>query len=113
MSEIVISVTDTDLDSILITAIEGGINYWANVRKYSPDGCTAEVRESDQDTAEKPGWHAVDRATVRRGLQVLVTACPRSFAAFLASGTPGDYAPDAGVSDNILQCGIFGSVVYG
>lgn len=115
--DIKIEVTDRDLDNILITAVEGGINYWACVRAYrNAEGapCSVEIQEEiDQGSATFPGWHKVTRAKVKRGLQVMAAKYPHQLAAFVASGKPGDYAPDAEVCDVIIQCALFFEVIYG
>lgn len=116
-----------DLDAIIVTATEGGSNYWADMRRYDHSafddslshhtGVTVEYRENEPDCATLPGWHKVNRDLVLRGLQVIAEKYPHLFASFLKSGgsnaEPGDYAPDADLSDAIVQAGIFGELVYG
>lgn len=103
-----IEVTDQELIDILVTAVEGGSNYWARFRKYDCDAGTVEVRESDQDTADKPGWHKIGPEDIARGLQLAAEFEPRTF-----DHWHGDRCGDAGSSDNILQLALFGTVVYG
>lgn len=102
-----IEVETQELIDILVTAVEGGSGYWAHFRKYDCDAGTVEIRENDQDVAEKPGWHALGPDDIARGLQLAALKEPRTFAHW-----HGDRCGDAGSSDNILQLALFGEVVY-
>jgi len=116
MSTTHVSSTDSDLDNTLITAVEGGINDWAVVRRYhAVEGTpvTVEVQEDDPATAVRPGWHLVNRDVIARGLQACAERYPNVISHYLQSGGPGDRAPDAEVADAILQAGLFGEIVYG
>lgn len=113
----------SDLDGIIVTAAEGGINYWARIRNYKiraldepekyPDGCSMEVQEDEVMGGTDPLWVKVDRMLVAKGIQVMAEKYPHQLRALIASGSCGDYAPDAEVCDVIVQCGVFGEIVYG
>ena len=119
-----LEVTGTDLDGMIVTAVEGGINYWAKCREYQrdaledsqryPEGCSVQLAERDDEGSPvNPGWHKINREVMGKGLQVMAVKYPHQLRAFLASGSPGNYAPDAEVCDVVVQCGIFGELVYG
>jgi len=106
------------LDSVIITAVEGGIGYWSRVRNYrwSDDGPTSvEIMED-----EEPTWHLVDRDVIRKGLRLI--AQPESpinlhesyrqdIARASRANEGGDI--DATLADIIVQCAVLGEVVYG
>ena len=106
--QIEIEVTEEELAGILVTAVEGGSNYWAAIRNYDPDKGTATIWERDQDVAEKPGKHAIGPDDIARGLQLAATKEPETFNHWF-----GDRIGDAGSCDNILQLALFGEIVYG
>ena len=105
---ITIDVTEQELIDILITAVEGGSNYWAIFKSYSCDKGTVKVCERDQETAEKPGWHSIGPLDIARGLQLAADNEPGTFTHW-----HGDRCGDAGSCDNIFQLALFGEVVYG
>lgn len=114
------------LKDVLITAVEGGINYWAQVSNYDPDAGTVTVWESEE--AIRDGGdiypdtyspHRVTIDTIAHGIAVLLEQRkghdPKNYwhqfvIANRTNSEDGDY--DAGIADDILQAGIFGSVVY-
>lgn len=105
------------LRDVLTTAVEGGINYWAQVGDYAPDEGTVTVYESEED--DKP--HAVTIETIAKGIGVarekgLASLSGPDYVAqfWLADRTNserGDY--DADIADSILQLGLFGQITYG
>lgn len=127
------------LADILTTAVEGGINYWAQVSEYKHEHSGVPVAETfavvhevdpDEGIEEDEDGYAVRGLrvtidTIAHGIQVLTTGenAGKSFTVsgadywkqFLLSnrtnGEDGDY--DADIADNILQAGLFGEVVYG
>lgn len=106
-------VTLEELGEILSDAVEQGIGYWAEVRNYRWDNVpmvTADIREFDQKSAEKPGWHTV---TAMDMLRILPTIKDHS-------GQAKDWdirelveSYDSEVSDIAVQLAIFGEVIYG
>lgn len=105
---ITIDVPDQELKGVVITAVEGGIGYWARVRRYDPESGTVAIAEDDQKTAAKPGWHKIGPADILRGLQICATKYPHVFAHW-----HHDQIGDASSADVIVQCAIFGEAVYG
>jgi hypothetical protein len=110
------------LTDVLTTAVEGGINYWADVHEYKHDvplgDAYAVVQDSDDDTEPK---HRVTIDTIAKGIASQIKANkdrPKGaywWSFVLANRTNGDDGDfDASIADAILQAGIFdGEVVYG
>jgi hypothetical protein len=115
---------------VFVTAVEGGINYWAAVLRYrwmaSDGACDLEgfhalVVDAESDESDEP--QRIDRDVIVRGLQRIVdgtaTCCGRPLdalftdriASAVAEIDAGDI--DAGDADTIVQVGLFGEVVYG
>lgn len=112
------------LSDVLVTAVEGGINYWASVSEYDPDAGTVRVHEWHPDTGETEDGYAKEGVLVTlddiaRGIGVLrrddklpLTGYWHDFwKADRTNGEDGDY--DAGHADCVVQAAIFGEVVYG
>jgi hypothetical protein len=99
------------LKDVLTTAVEGGIQYWANVRIYHPD------RVELDDDGGNP--HTVTTKTISHGISLARRVGLKSLSGddyvkewWLAdNGEDGDY--DADIADQILQLGLFEKVVYG
>lgn len=99
-----INATEEELNDILVTAVEGGINYWAYVADYKPDNGMVSVAED-----EKPEvWHDVNLQKMKVGLQICQQKYPHVFEAWAL-----DRNGDASTADVIMQCAIFGEAVYG
>jgi hypothetical protein len=105
-------VTLENLNDLLITAVEGGTNYWAEVRNYDhkSDIVTVEFREDDQQSAEKPGWHAVSAMDM---LRILPEIRKHSGQAKDWNITEIIENCDGEIADIAVQLAIFGEVVYG
>lgn len=115
----------TIYDDLLITAIEGGINYWAEVSDYhhgANDETSATVYEDDADT----DGVTVTTTDIRRAVRQVATkgipaADPGSdlgdrFKAGCNAalrGRGGDWDFDATAADALIQVAMFGDVVYG
>ena len=119
--------------SILITAIEGGINYWARVLHYNPDmntdtlpfyfgdECRAVVVE-DEDGAESK---TIDTATIRKAMSKLSKGggyrpdgtapewWTKKWRKAYKECADGSWDFDASDADTVVQVAIFGEVVYG
>jgi len=112
------------LADVLSTAIEGGINYWANIDSAERVDCEqdvigwryGQVRIHDKEDGSDFGtMRVIDANTVARGLRELRNSTRYSFAdmrkADRTNGDEGDF--DAGDADAVIQLGIFGEIVYG
>jgi hypothetical protein len=121
------------LFDVFVTALEGGIGYWARIEKYHwrlPDGHGSLTSDDDLDgfsaliTEEETGkTYRVDRNVIRKGITALakgavtVASQPlsehaKSFYA-LANRTNDAGMLDASDADNVVQAGLFAELVYG
>lgn len=109
------------LTYVLVTAVEGGINYWASVSGYHPeDADPSRIGVTVHDELSDDAYR-VTLDTIAKGISVLKDKDKFPFAhrgywlqfwlADRTNGDDGDY--DAGIADCILQAGLFGEVVYG
>lgn len=113
------------LKDVLITAVEGGINYWSAVSDYDPDAGTVKVHEYEPDEGETDQWGyaevgvTVDLDSIAKGIGVLngkgeawrTGYWAEFWRANRTNGEDGDY--DAEIADVIVQTALFGEVVYG
>lgn len=116
-------VSDEFLADILITAVEGGINYWAQVESYThsrgPEYTRAMLTPADGEAGGWPAKHVVlDTTVVLTGLQRVLghkVGCGEEVMNWIVSGSLNDDAGeiDADAADVIVQAGIFGELVYG
>lgn len=132
--ELELSVSDQILFDVFVTALEGGINYWAGVDEYSiwlkDDAGTTSLPHKEDLTGffavivdaedENESLVRVDNDTVFRGLVACATkdvkhigSHARNVARSLLFSTSDDVDFDACDADQILQVGLFGEVVYG
>ena len=118
---------------VFVTALEGGCNYWAEIRDYHPFfgsgedliGFGAEVSGSRCDDVEDEDsivWHAVNRDVIRRGIEIIMDrtrklsdlglgeATVQHLRKAIETNDAGDV--DADGADVILQIGLFEKVVY-
>ena len=109
---------DEMLFDLFVTAIEGGINYWAAVEDYKPDAVGYSVTVHDQEDPDEGPW-VVDRSVMAKGYQLAAGEWRDKISwssgekppLVITEETDWDY--DAMDADAILQLGIFGEVVYG
>ena len=117
------------LTDVLITAVEGGINYWALVADYVPEGEPEKRGVTLWETEDDPEGNGegvrVTLDTIASGIAKIRANKEGKFdfahahnsywvqfwVANRTNGDDGDY--DAGIADCILQAGLFGEVVYG
>ena len=126
--------------AIVCTAIEGGVNYWAEVRSYkwqhfNPDGTDTDAKGRilfsedthailrDAEDGGRSGRLRLDGPAVVRGLAKLANGSVRcgrpsaegSWIAALGRLLAGsdELDLDAGDADCIAQAALFGEIVYG
>jgi hypothetical protein len=134
MSEIMVKVEITDqfVHDIFVTALEGGINYWAGIRSYhwtndrgeTPDlaGFYAKLFDVDNDNRKL----TINRETIVRGLRTMLHGRPGAgkvrgvaptgtMRGMVAAAVVEQDAGliDASLADCIVQMGLFGELVYG
>ena len=92
-----------DIENLITTAFEGGINYWvrrADRRPAAPDfACTLRTIDGED--------RALDLEKIVAGLRLVATQWPKHFGDFL------DESGDATTADVIIQAAVFGELVYG
>jgi hypothetical protein len=133
---IVASITREDVSGLLVSALEGGSNYWYEIvgeqipkksdlfymnekdRKENKvfshiqfplsrgGGLTVVDKCLDEAKHKGKKW-TLNLSTIEDGLNTMLKKYPRHFADFLS----GDY--DAETGDVFLQCCLFGDAVYG
>lgn len=111
---------------IFVTALEGGINYWATCSRYvwtqesgheDPLGFHATICDSE-DPSEQ---YEVNRSVIATGVKRFIKhAKEKGFGEyFMAAARDLDWARwdnldyDADIADAIVQFGLFGELVYG
>lgn len=99
--------TKQQLTDIVITAIEGGVNYWAQVSDYDPDNGKATLYEIG-DESEVIGIHKVSTKTIERGLRLALESEHEGIRMIAVTDIP-----DAVEADIIVQLGLFNEVIYG
>lgn len=128
-----VDITAKQLAGLVISAIEGGINYWCKdlVTDKGDDSIDlTELRSSIGYGAEYPVyavvgndyalllledkegdgpdvWHTLDRAALEKGLGVMAAKYPWHFADILRDNY------DCTTADVLVQSALFGEVVYG
>ena len=132
--KIQINVNDYDILCTLISGFEGGISYWCRaIEGYGPLAHCAivPVKGSDHEAArgalfaawcesgkviifehdaqdcEHGDRYVLDAACLARGLAVMCERYAHHFASVIDSGG------DATTGDVLIQCAIFGQLVYG
>lgn len=126
----------TFYSDIIITAVEGGTNYWAYVSQYQwsdidPEqtrAYLADMEEYDEDRTQSPEdhekegnpWNLVTLDTVSKAFGIIMgpkediglnDSLRARYSRAYREKDCGDI--DAGDADNIVQIGIFEKVVYG
>ena len=118
------------LTDIFVTAIETGVNYWANVANYRLGPSTMQVSDVSELTqaraqvrnfAAKDGtpWHQVNLETIETGIDKIKTDKNIEYLSDyfreLVEDAEADLDAtniDSTVADAIVQIGLFGKLVY-
>lgn len=109
-------------DDVLTTAVEGGINYWAECRGYrwSDDGpTTADVRDAGYEDDGPGEWKHLTRASMVEAFSVLRSDKPLALhSSYRERINQAWRAADAGDIDTtdadiVVQVAVLGDVIYG
>lgn len=107
---------------LLIIAVEGGVNYWANIAEYrhsdpDPHAVLVEVAEDGE-----PRQHRLDLTDIHQAIFAVVrgdefgyfpASLRRRLAFQLLNGEPDAGEFDASDADCIAQVAVLGEIVYG
>lgn len=112
-----------EIKYLVSTALEGGSNYWYMIHGHNKKDFTQSPKPALSEIAGlKSGWILindevashdpvtpvkVDRRALVRGLKVMKSKYPRHFVMI------EEDCWDAEQADILLQCAIFGEIVYG
>lgn len=103
------------IGNVLVSALEGGTGYWAQINNEKGPNYDANVCErivkgeahlliTDTDSGKE---YRLDRKAVERGLQVMAEKYPQHLSDIVHEND------DATTGDVLLQCALLGEVVYG
>jgi hypothetical protein len=114
-----IAVTDEDIDDIMVSALEGGITYWADEARVMGDylGVYASEQISRGGTllihdSEEEETYALNREKFLRGLKMFLELTPHPICFKYGTTTIDCCNIDANDADSIIQLALFGEVVY-
>jgi hypothetical protein len=102
---------------VVVAAVEGGINYWAQVRGYHWHDETNEARVQVRDAYDDDKtWHQVDQDKVWEGMQKVLQPAFEvrdDIRSNIYLATVGrDDGLDAEAADVIFQAILFGEIKY-
>jgi hypothetical protein len=115
-------VSEQFASDVIITAIEGGIGYWANVLEYrhTPEPATAKIREQEATDPKDnvPKEATLNREFIQKGIDALASGAIKVNPRLLGNILVGAVTDDAGEVDSdgadvIVQAALFGELVYG
>lgn len=94
---------------ILITAVEGGIGYWAKVHEYEPDRARAFAVITDAEDPDNPTAYTITACDLTRAAKRVREQYPHTAGARAIA----EDDIDGEAADMIFQVAVFGEVVYG
>lgn len=120
---------DQTISDLLVTAFEGGINYWLGTIDYqepssmvfapaeTPRYATYPLNPGGAVIVSASGIHPadvaklcnqrLDRAAIERGLGIMAEKYPKHYGDILHDNH------DADTADVLVQCALFGDIVFG
>lgn len=112
---------DSFYDDVLTTAVEGGINYWAQARNYrwSDDGpTTVDVRDGGFEDDEPGEWVALDRKAMSAAITAIREGKGSMADSYRSRILQAHRERDAGEldafdADIVVQMAVLGDVIYG
>lgn len=115
MFNIQMTIDKKRVEDLLVTAFEGGSNYWYMIEEKSdpevsiydlPFTNKGFIVISDQENKKKKKY-TLDKAALQFGLEVMSSKYQQHFSDVI------DENDDATTGDVFLQCCLFGEVIYG
>ncbi len=122
------------LADVVVCAIEGGIDYWADHREYKLTyedngmsatratpalvSATAEIREHESHDGSAPSWHKLDGEKIEEGIRLIVDGQVQIARTVRNDIYDASMENDAGNidalgADCIVQAAVFGQLIYG
>ncbi len=112
--------SETDVDDIMVAALEGGINYWCNaaevVGEYLGEYASEQISRGGKlklYDAEDDEVYELDIENFMRGFKLWIENGEDEYGAVHADGSVDVCQIDAEMADMIVQYAIFGEVVFG
>lgn len=114
-----IEITDDQLDNAIISALEGGSNYWYMIQRVVGRKKTEFLAQLpmaggalyiDDENADEPRLKKpvrVSRQSIIKGARIMAQKFPSHFADLMNDDA------DAETGDVLLQCTVFGDAIYG
>ena len=118
-----LSPSDEILSTTIITAVEGGINYWAQVSNYKwdlddPTVTSVRVHEVEAEHGEYEAGHDIGLDEIAKGMERMLQPEAKiarrikdTLLTAINSDDGGDI--DAEVADCVMQFAVLGELVYG
>lgn len=110
------------MNCVKTVAVEGGINYWALIRKIQRtadlDVTEFEVCDNEEDSGEDVNWLPVTDETIVEGISSIINGAveinEQIVQYILQAIRENDCGHiDADAADCIVQVGLFGEIVFG
>ncbi len=115
--EVRVEISVAQVESLLVSALEGGSNYWYRIENSKlPKGCqywhevafgTVGLSISDHMANDKPRRGRVTPETMKKGLELMAREYSQAWSAVINDDA------DASTGDIFLQLCLFGEVIYG
>lgn len=116
-------VTDEDIDDIMCSALEGGITYWCYraevVGKYLGEYASEQISKGGtlklyvEEPDDEPFVELTKEKFLKGVTMAISDAAYADYDWYLPDGTLDPCEIDSDVADYIVQCALFGEVVYG
>lgn len=112
---VVKKISNRDIFDMLITAFEGGINYWCgkiDAGKLGHVSASKAFAMGQLDSImlldnEEEKWVRLSQENVRKGLRIMAKKYTRHFNDMINDNA------DAITADVFIQCAVFGETIYG
>lgn len=125
VSEVMVRLTDQDVDDIMTTALEGGIYYWCDritveceyLGEYASDqisrGGTLKIHAMEPFDEQGIEWYELDIEKFAQGFRLWLENGGDRYGAVSCDGKVDCSKIDAVCADDIVQYALFGELVYG
>ena len=119
------ALTQQDIDDIMVSALEGGINYWCRrvvvqgdyLGEYASEqisrGGTLKVHVTEPFDEQDTEWYELDIEKFIQGFRLWLENGGDCYGAVSGDGKVDCGEIDAGCADAIIQYALFGDLVFG